>query len=142
MYPSSVVQTGVKFFGCENKMAHPLPIHSWKLIRPCVVSAVKLGASLLILNAMTHLPIVWNRQTIVRSRCPTFATHGPQCNLAEANTKNEDDLHPAKRPPPSPWARRPYDTRGTSRPHTSSLNHHRRRRRQRDLSLGARRMVL
>src|SRR5712692_3034271 len=58
MYPSSVVQTGVKFFGCENRMAQPLPIHSWKLIRPCVLSAVKLGASLLILNAMTHLPIV------------------------------------------------------------------------------------
>src|SRR2546428_5839625 len=56
MYPSSVVQTGVKFFGCENRMAHPFPIHSWKLIRPCVVSAVKLGASLLILNAMTYLP--------------------------------------------------------------------------------------
>src|SRR6266705_3649160 len=58
MYPSSVVQTGVKFFGCENRMAHPLPIHSWKLIGPCVLSAVKLGASLLILNAMTHLRIV------------------------------------------------------------------------------------
>src|SRR5438067_12106559 len=53
MYPSSVVQTGVKFFGCENRMAQPLPIHSWKLIFPWVVSAVKLGASLLIRNAMT-----------------------------------------------------------------------------------------
>src|SRR6266478_8906697 len=58
MYPSSVVHTGVKFFGCENRMAQPFPIHSWKLIRPCVVSAVKLGASLLILNAMTPLRIV------------------------------------------------------------------------------------
>src|SRR5208282_2401825 len=26
-------------------MAQPLPIHSWKLIVPCEVSAVKLGAS-------------------------------------------------------------------------------------------------
>src|SRR6266849_9462429 len=58
IYPSSVVQTGVKFFGCENRMAQPFPIHSWKLIRPCVLSAVKLGASLLILNAMIHLRIV------------------------------------------------------------------------------------
>src|SRR3989442_15344980 len=58
MYPSSVVQTGVKFFGCENRMAQPLPIQSWKLILPCVLSAVKLGASLLILNAMTHLRFV------------------------------------------------------------------------------------
>src|ERR1700683_534204 len=45
MYPSSVVQTGVKSLGCENKMAQPLPIHSWKLMVPCEVSAVKLGAS-------------------------------------------------------------------------------------------------
>src|SRR5215475_3298844 len=54
MYPSSVVHTGVKFFGCENRMAHPLPIQSWKLILPWVVSAVKFGASLLIRNAMLH----------------------------------------------------------------------------------------
>src|ERR1700686_4235649 len=45
MYPSSVVQTGVKSLGCENKMAQPSPIHSWKLIVPCEVSAVKFGAS-------------------------------------------------------------------------------------------------
>src|SRR5882724_1020358 len=142
MYPSSVVQTGVKFFGCENRMAQPFPIHSWKLIRPCVVSAVKLGASLLILNAITHLPIVWNRQTIVRSRCPTFAANEPQCNLADARRHQErGHLHPAKRPPPSLCASRPCDTRGTSRPHTSSLNHHRRRRGQGDLSPGARRVV-
>src|ERR1700704_4123934 len=89
MYPSSVVQTGVKFFGWENRMAHPLPIHSWKLIRPWVLSAVKLGASLLILNAMTPLPIVWNRQTIVRSRCPTLAARGPQCNLADTRRHQE-----------------------------------------------------
>src|SRR3989442_4814079 len=58
MYPSSVVQTGVKFFGCENRMAQPLPIHSWKVIGPWVVSAVKSGASLLILNAMRDLRFV------------------------------------------------------------------------------------
>src|SRR6202044_2176450 len=45
MYPSSGVHTGVKSLGCENKMAQPSPIHSWKLIVPCEVSAVKLGAS-------------------------------------------------------------------------------------------------
>src|ERR1700741_2332705 len=50
MYPSSVVHTGVKSLGCENKMAQPLPIHSWKLIVPCEVSAVKLGASSFIRN--------------------------------------------------------------------------------------------
>src|SRR5216684_5519164 len=50
IYPSSVVQTGVKSLGCENKMAQPLPVHSWKLIVPCEVSAVKLGASSFIRN--------------------------------------------------------------------------------------------
>src|SRR5947209_16658448 len=45
MYPSSVVQTGVKSFGWENRIAQPLPIQSWKLMVPCVVSAVKFGAS-------------------------------------------------------------------------------------------------
>src|SRR5437660_587042 len=45
MYPSSVVQTGVKSFGCEKRMAQEFPIHSWKLIGPSVVWAVKFGAS-------------------------------------------------------------------------------------------------
>ncbi len=44
MYPSSVVQTGVKSFGCEKSTAHESPIQSWKLIRPSVVSASKSGA--------------------------------------------------------------------------------------------------
>jgi hypothetical protein len=30
--PSSVVQTGVKSFGCENSSAQLLPIQSWKWI--------------------------------------------------------------------------------------------------------------
>src|SRR3989441_12562347 len=45
MYPSSVVHTGVKSFGCEKRIAHLSPIHSWKRIFPSVVSAVKSGAS-------------------------------------------------------------------------------------------------
>src|SRR5712671_1470728 len=44
MYPSSVVQTGVKSFGCENKTAHESSIQSWKRIRPSVVCASKSGA--------------------------------------------------------------------------------------------------
>src|SRR5919106_2409802 len=52
MYPSSVVQTGVKSLGCEKRIAQPSPIHSWKLMVPWVVSAVKFGASLLILSAI------------------------------------------------------------------------------------------
>src|SRR5579862_5896920 len=44
MYPSSVVQTGVKSFGCENSTAHESPIQSWKLIGPSELSASKSGA--------------------------------------------------------------------------------------------------
>src|SRR3954467_11416487 len=44
MYPSSVVQTGVKSLGCENSTAHESPIHSWKRILPSVLSASKSGA--------------------------------------------------------------------------------------------------
>ena len=43
--PSSVVHTGVKSFGCENRTAQLSPFQSWKLIVPSVVSAVKSGAS-------------------------------------------------------------------------------------------------
>ncbi len=38
------MQTGVKSFGCENKITQELPIQSWKRIRPSVVSASKSGA--------------------------------------------------------------------------------------------------
>src|SRR5262245_48570200 len=44
MYPSSVVQTGVKSFGCENRTPHELPSQSWNLMGPCVVVASKSGA--------------------------------------------------------------------------------------------------
>src|SRR3954471_22067254 len=43
--PSSVVQTGVKSLGCENSSAQLLPIQSWNLIFPSVVSASKSGAT-------------------------------------------------------------------------------------------------
>src|SRR5690349_19787437 len=58
MYPSSVVHTGVKSLGCENRMAQSLPIHSWKLIGPCDVSAVKLGASSLMRSMVCLLSLV------------------------------------------------------------------------------------
>src|SRR6516164_8732823 len=50
--PSSVVQTGVKSFGCENSTAQLLPIQSWKRILPSVVSASKSGAVSLICRAI------------------------------------------------------------------------------------------
>jgi len=45
MVPSSVVQTGVKSFGCENSTPQALPSQSWKRSFPSVVSASKSGAS-------------------------------------------------------------------------------------------------
>src|ERR1700749_4238191 len=56
--PSSVVQTGVKSFGCENSSAQLLPIQSWNLIRPSVVSASKSGAVELICMVMTEVLLV------------------------------------------------------------------------------------
>src|SRR4029077_20625017 len=56
--PSSVVQTGVKSLGCENSIAQPLPIQSWNLTLPSVVSASKSGATAPIGSAMV-LPHVF-----------------------------------------------------------------------------------
>src|ERR1700742_843361 len=58
--PSSVVQTGVKSLGCENSIAQELPIQSWNLILPSVVSASKSGATAPIGSAMLqpHLILV------------------------------------------------------------------------------------
>src|SRR5919197_1554877 len=55
MYPSSVVQTGVKSFGCENSTAHASPIQSWKRILPSVVSTSKSGAVSPILTVISSL---------------------------------------------------------------------------------------
>src|SRR5579862_6387748 len=64
IYPSSVVHTGVKSLGCENRTAQPLPIQSWKLIVPCVVSTVKFGASSLMRKDM--LDLLPNNSTLGR----------------------------------------------------------------------------
>src|SRR5438309_11088214 len=56
MVPSSVVQTGVKSLGCENRTAQELPIQSWNLILPSVVWASKSGAVSLIARVITLAP--------------------------------------------------------------------------------------
>src|SRR5437870_6519744 len=66
MYPSSVVQTGVKSFGCENKTAHESPIQSWKRIFPWVVCASKSGAvsPIFILSFLCGSEVIrWQDQT-------------------------------------------------------------------------------
>src|SRR6476646_7525337 len=55
IYPSSVVHTGVKSFGCENSTAHESPIQSWNLMRPSVVSASKSGATSPIRRLIAYL---------------------------------------------------------------------------------------
>src|SRR5215207_5491613 len=57
MYPSSVVHTGVKSFGCENSTAHESPIHSWNRIVPCVVRASKSGAVSPIASVIVRPPL-------------------------------------------------------------------------------------
>lgn len=53
---TSVVQTGVKSSGWENKMAYELPMYSWNLMGPFVVSASKSGATLPNLNFFCSMP--------------------------------------------------------------------------------------
>ena len=48
--PSSVVHTGVKSAGWEKKIAQLPPSHWWKSMSPCVVFALKFGASVPIRN--------------------------------------------------------------------------------------------
>src|SRR3984885_10124048 len=68
--PSSVVQTGVKSFGWEKRTAQLSPIHSWKWIVPCVVSAVKSGATSLIRSDIFDLPSVSYAHFVFELRSP------------------------------------------------------------------------
>src|SRR5947207_14985574 len=74
MYPSSVVHTGVKSRGCENRTAHESPIQSWNRIRPSVVAASKSGAVSPIVNAMFALLL--NPE---RSRPRAYSAQGSLC---------------------------------------------------------------
>ena len=70
--PSSVVQTGVKSLGCENSTAQLSPIHSWKWMVPCVVSAVKSGATSLIRSDIVDLPLGFSsffKITVIEPSC-------------------------------------------------------------------------
>ena len=75
--PSSVVQTGVKSFGCENSTAQLSPIHSWKWIVPCVVSAVKSGATSLMRSDISFIlscrcfQNVWGESLLAHTKKPT-----------------------------------------------------------------------
>src|ERR1700709_2673350 len=55
---SSVRETGVKSFGCEKSIVQLLPIQSWNLILPSVVSASKSGAVVPIGRAMLRPHVI------------------------------------------------------------------------------------
>src|SRR6202023_454953 len=65
MYPSSVVQTGVKSLGWENSTAQESPIQSWNRIVPSVVSASKSGALWFSVRVIALAPLVCGRSRVV-----------------------------------------------------------------------------
>src|SRR6185369_17563958 len=67
--PSSVVQTGVKSLGWENRMPQPLPRYSWNLILPSVESCSKSGA------------VSPSRRAMISSFCRLFETIFCWCRL-------------------------------------------------------------
>ena len=96
MLPSSVVQTGVKSFGCENRMAQPSPIHSWKWIVPWVVSAVKSGATSLMRSDMIYFLFLLQIffQNFVQRMTARFTAVPSDPDVLEL-------FHPVKNPPGS-----------------------------------------
>src|SRR6478672_9182782 len=82
--PSSVVQTGVKSLGCENSIAQLLPIQSWNLILPSVVSASKSGATAPIWSAMV-LPHVFEvAMEFVETHCGKYTAWQSECEQTAA----------------------------------------------------------
>src|SRR2546423_3832555 len=103
MYPSSVVQTGVKSLGCEKSTAHELPIHSWKRIGPSVVCASKSGAVSPMCNAIVMLlsviPLVSRLLTGVLHCCYSTLGHstGPRRRTARPSGGFEHGIQIALR---------------------------------------------
>src|SRR4051795_10285468 len=94
--PSSVVQIGVKSFGCENSTAQESPIQSWNLIFPSVVSAVKSGASSPSCSAMCNTSLCCVRADgQARSRPPGKASE----QVGNGNGRAVDNVpHPVTPP--------------------------------------------
>src|SRR5262245_26856599 len=74
-YPSSVVHTGVKSLGCENSTHQEVPVQSWNLIRPLVVSASKSGARSPIRRDMVHLLQRFSWDELRLQQTLKFSTH-------------------------------------------------------------------
>src|SRR5262245_41912090 len=92
MYPSSVVHTGVKSFGCENSTAHESPIQSWKLIWPSVVSASKSGAVSPMSKPIPSVPL-W---CVLRMR-PSVADDTGQASVRSMSHRGGPTLSPVGR---------------------------------------------
>src|ERR1700728_352274 len=85
--PSSVVQTGVKSFGWENKTPQLSPSHSWKLIVPSVVSAVKSGAVSPNRIAIMRSPIPWPGVRRTLPHAPDLASSSPHLTGTSGNCR-------------------------------------------------------
>src|ERR1700756_1938464 len=101
MVPSSVVQTGVKSFGCENSTTQLLPIQSWKRILPSVVSASKSGAVSPIASAIKTSvvdPGFANviRQLIYGRNRHVTSLRGPQLFGAAKNYSGAERIKPGR----------------------------------------------
>src|SRR5579864_3829977 len=101
MYPSSVVQTGVKSFGCEKSTAHESPIQSWKSISPSVVCDVKSGAvspifSAIFSSSRTAVTIPGPRCLALGARAAAAGDRGEGARRrhAEGQLENARPLHP------------------------------------------------
>src|SRR5687768_1549020 len=86
--PSSVVQTGVKSLGCENRTAQEFPFHSWKETLPCVVSAVKSGASSP--RRIAIVPLLWGSEGILRVS-PFSRTRNSIVHFADGTVRRHRD---------------------------------------------------
>src|SRR4051812_45029306 len=121
MVPSSVVQTGVKSFGCENSTAQPSPIHSWKRIGPWVVMASKSGAMLLICNAMTSLPLLDRQPQAGAHRQPQDYAEIRPVSRAAASVCRTTRYRFCVVPAPRGQVRRVRRYRGDQQPHVEVI---------------------
>src|SRR6478672_6287526 len=86
--PSSVVQTGVKSLGCENSIAQLLPIQSWNLILPSVVSASKSKKTAPIWSTMIIPHLVEVTIEFIKSVARNIGRGGRQVNRPQQKVRS------------------------------------------------------
>src|SRR3954467_13764824 len=124
MEPSSVVHTGVKSRGWENRTPHESPSQSWNLIRPSVVSASKSGAVSPIVNAMpSSLPVVELGQS--RSIFSAYSVRGNVLARLDGPVRVAAPLRPRPRVEAAVSdSRALHDEQGVARRHARAAGRH------------------